>query len=155
MLRIKPKQTSFHSSLYNKIPEKHILKAILKAVDFSFINDLLADSYSKDQGRPAKEPELLCKLMVLERLYKLSDKRVIEESSLNLAHLYFLGLNPEDQLPDPSLLAKFRCHRLSEGSLDDIITEIIIQCVEKGIINGDSISVDSTHIEANTIKKTP
>ena len=34
-------QNSFHSVLYEKIPESHILKQIDKAIDFSFINDLL------------------------------------------------------------------------------------------------------------------
>lgn len=155
MLRLEPKQTSFHALLYNKIPQNHILKTIENVVDFSFINDLLADSYSKKMGRPAKEPEMMCKLLFLQHLYDLSDERVIEEASLNLAHMYFLKLNPEDTLPDKSLLAKFRCHRLSDISLDEIITEIVKQCVNEGIIESNSISIDATHVEANTIKKTP
>lgn len=155
MLRLEPKQISFHALLYNKIPENHILKTIENVVDFSFINDLLADSYSKKMGRPAKEPEMMCKLLFLQRLYNLSDERVIEEASLNLAHMYFLKLNPEDILPDKSLLAKFRCHRLSDISLDEIMSEIVKQCVTEGIIESNSISIDATHVEANTVKKTP
>ena len=68
---------------------------------------------------------------------------------------YILGVNPEDTLPDKSLLSKFRTQRLQESTLDEIITEIVRQCVEKGIIEGNSVSIDTTHIEANTIKKTP
>lgn len=45
MLRFNPKQNGFHSILYDKIPENHILKAISKSIDFSFINILLEDSY--------------------------------------------------------------------------------------------------------------
>ena len=41
----KERQNSFYSTLYEKIPESHILKQIDKAVDFSFINDLLESSY--------------------------------------------------------------------------------------------------------------
>jgi hypothetical protein len=41
MLRQMPKQYSFHSKLYNKIPEKHMLKKVLRSVGFSFINSLL------------------------------------------------------------------------------------------------------------------
>jgi len=155
MLRLKPKQLSFHALLYNKIPENHILKMIESVVDFSFINKLLENSYCREFGRPAKEPEMMCKLLFLQHLYNLSDERVIEEASLNLAYLYFLGVNPEDSLPDKSLLSKFRTQRLHESTLDEIITEIVRQCVEKGIIEGKSVSIDATHIEANTIKKTP
>jgi len=97
-------------------------------VDFSFINELLENSYCKEFGRPAKEPEMMCKLLFLQHIYNLSDERVIEEASLNLAYLYFLGVNPEDSLPDKSLLSKFRTQRLQESTLDEIITEIVRQC---------------------------
>jgi transposase len=146
---------SFHSSLYIKIPENHILKKIDSVVDFSFINELLSGSYCKEFGRPAKEPELMCKLLFLQHLYNLSDEKMIEEAELNLAYLYFLGVNPEDDLPDKSLLSKFRTHRLNEATLDEIMTEIVKQCVKQGIINSTSVSIDATHIEANTIKKPP
>jgi transposase len=131
MLRKDPKQYSFHSVLYDKIPENHTLKAISKAVDFSFINILLEDTYCKEFGRPAKEPELMCKLLFLQHLYNLSDEKIRMEASLNLAFMYFIGINPEDPLPDKSLLSKFRKHRLGEDTLDDSLTEMVRQCVEK------------------------
>ncbi|MDX9918111.1 MAG: transposase, partial [Gudongella sp.] len=154
MLQPKLKQLSFHYSLYTKIPENHILKRINSVVDFSFINELLKDKYCINFGRPAKEPELMCKLLFLQHLYNLSDERVIEEAQLNLAYLYFLGLNPEDTLPDKSLLSKFRTQRLEETTLDNIITEIVRQCVEQGIIESTSLSIDATHIQANTNRLT-
>ena len=155
MLRANQTQTNFFSVLYNRIPEDHLLKRIAAAVDFSFINDLVADSYCANFGRPAKEPELMAKLCILERLYDLSDVKVIEEANCNLAYLWFLGLNPDDPLPDPSLLAKFRTQRLKDISLDEILTEIVRQCVEKGIIKGTTLAVDTTHTQANCMKLVP
>jgi len=155
MLRIENKQLSFFSVLYDKIPEGHLLKRIEKAVDFTFINELLSNSYCKDYGRPAKEPEMMMKLLFLQYIYNFSDVKVIEEATYNMAYLWFLGLNPEDKLPDASLLAKFRTQRLKECTLDEIITEIVRQCVKKGVIKSGSVSIDTTHIEANTIKKVP
>jgi transposase len=155
MLRSQPKQPSFYATLYDKIPEEHLLKKIDVAVDFSFINKLLEDSYCKHFGRPAKEPEMMAKLLVLQYLHNLSDVRVMEEARLNLAYMWFLGLNPEDNLPDPSLLTKFRTQRLEHVMVDDIIKEVIRQCVDKGLVKGTGISVDCTHIAANTTKKVP
>lgn len=156
MLRLEPKQYSFHSVLYAKIPENHILKRIVSIIDFSFINDILKEYYCETFGRPAKEPELMCKLLFLQELYKLSDEKLIEEASYNLAYLFFLGLDPEDILPDKSLLSKFRTKRFPDDKpLDKILTNIVKQCVDKGLIKGNSVSIDATHIEANTIKKTP
>jgi IS5 family transposase len=97
----------------------------------------------------------MTKLLFLEHIYDLSDEKVIERGNFDLAFLWFLGLNPEEHLPDPSLLAKFRTQRLQEATLDDILTEIIRQCVEKGIIKGKALTVDTTHILANTTKKVP
>ncbi|WP_188397868.1 IS1182 family transposase [Sporomusa sp. GT1] len=155
MLRHVPHQLSIYSVLYDRIPNDHILKTIGAHVDFSFINDLLKDSYCKHLGRPAKEPEMLAKLLILQYLYNLSDVRVIEEAKLNLAYMWFLGLNPEDDLPEASLLTKFRRQRLKETSVDDIIQEVVRQCIEKGIIKGTGLSMDATHTHANTIKKVP
>ena len=155
MLKPTKNNPSFYSMLYDKIPEDHLLKKIDSAVDFSFINELLEDSYCKNFGRPAKEPEMMMKLLFLEYLYNLSDVRVITEATYNLAYLWFLGLNPEDTLPDPSLLAKFRTQRLKDVTLDEVLSEIVRQCVENGVIKSDSLSVDTTHIEANCTKKVP
>lgn len=155
MLRDKDNQLSFYAVLYNKIPKNHILKLISKVVDFSFITKLLEKSYNRYYGRPAKHPEMMVKLLLLQHLYNLSDEKVIEEASLNLAYLWFLGINPDEELPHPSLLAKFRRHRLEDVTLDEILVEIVRQCVEKGILEDTGISIDSTHTEANTFKATP
>ena len=155
MLKDKNNQLSIYSILYNRIPKNHILKLISKAVNFSFIAKLLEKSYNKYYGRPAKDPEMMTKLLVLQYLYNLSDEKVIEEASLNIAFMWFLGINPEEELPHPSLLSVFRVHRLQDVTLDEIIAEIVRQCVDKGIIKDTGISIDATHTEANTFKATP
>ena len=156
MLNREAKQLNFYSTLYHRIPEKHILKLINSAISFNFIYDLVKDSYCSHFGRPAKDPEMIVRILILQRLYDLSDERVMEELQVNLAYMWFIGINPDEELPDKSLLSKFRTLRLKETSLDDILTEIVRQCIEKGIISEESgISVDATHIEANTTKKVP
>lgn len=155
MLKNNLKQLSLYTILYDKIPKNHILKSINSAVDFSFINKLLESSYCKYYGRPAKEPEMMARLLILQYLYNLSDIQVIEDSRINLAYMWFIGINPDEDLPDASLLAKFRTQRLKDTSLDDIIVEVVRQCIEKGIIKGTGISVDCTHTAANTVKKVP
>lgn len=156
MLKLEAHQLNFLSILYNKIPKNHILKQINSAISLSFINDLLEDSYCSNFGRPAKEPEMMMRILILQKLYNLSDERVIEELSVNLAYMWFIGINPDDDIPHASLLSKFRTTRLKDIDLDEVICEIVKQCVEKRIIpDTTGISDDATHIEANTIRKTP
>jgi IS5 family transposase len=94
-------------------------------------------------------------MLVLQQLYNLSDEKVVLDASLNLAYMYFLGINPDDDLPHPSLLTKFRKNKL-EGNLtvDEVIAEVVRQCMGKGILEGSRISIDTTHTEANTFKCT-
>lgn len=80
MLKDKDMQLSIYSVLYSKIPENHTLKVLRDEVDFSFINEKLEKTYCKRYGRPAKEPELMLKLLVLQYLYNLSDVRVDRRS---------------------------------------------------------------------------
>jgi len=156
MLRTGPKQLSLYSLLYDNIPENHILKTINKAIDLKFVNKLLEGSYCKYYGRPAKEPEMMLRIQILKYLYNLSDEQLIQDLSVNLAYKWFAGLNPEDPLPEISLLTKFRTQRLKDLSMDDIITEIVRQCAERGLIkSSNGIVIDTTHIEANTVKKVP
>ena len=98
---------------------------------------------------------MMMKLLFLQYIYNLSDVKVIEEANCNLAFLWILGLNPEDKLPDASLLAKFRTQRMQDITLDEVLSEIVRQCVENGIIKSDALTVDTTHIEANCTKKVP
>ena len=156
LIKTTVKQSSFYNALYQMIPDNHILKQIDSAIDLSFINELLADRYCKNFGRPAKEPEMMLRIQILKYLYNLSDEQLIQDLTVNLAYKWFVGLNPEDPLPETSLLTKFRTQRLKDISMDAIITEIVRQCVERGIIkSSNGIAIDTTHIEANTIKKVP
>jgi transposase len=157
MLRIdEGKQLNIYSQLYHNIPENHILKIIESAITFEFINELLAGSYCRNFGRPAKEPVMMTKIMLLQRLYNLSDERVLDELQVNLAYMWFIGVNPGDTLPHSSLLSKFRTMRLKESSLDNILTETVRQCVKRGLISAESGTIiDAMHIEANTTKIVP
>ena len=156
MLRTGPKQLSLYSLLYDNIPENHILKTINNAIDLKFVNKLLEGSYCRHYGRPAKEPEMMLRIQILKYLYNLSDEQLVQDLNVNLAYKWFIGLNPEEPLPEISLLTKFRTQRLQDISMDSIISEIVRQCVEKGIIQSkNGIVIDTTHIEANTIKKVP
>jgi transposase len=151
----KQTQVSFHAELYNLIPQDHILRQINEVVDFSFIHELVRQSYCEYYGRPASEPELLFRLSFLQTLYNLSDERIILDTQVNLAYKWFLGLNPEDPLPDPSQLSRFRNHRLGANRVEETLKEIVRQCIEKGLVKSKSIILDATHTLASTQKQKP
>lgn len=106
---------SQYRSLYDiVVPENHFLRKVKDNIDFSFVNPMLKKQYCETFGRPAKEPEMMFKLMFLKKLNDLSDERLISQATTDMAVKYFLDLDPEDPMIDPSLMTKFRKTRITE-----------------------------------------
>lgn len=72
-----------------------------------------------------------------------------------MAHKFFLGLEPETKMIDPSLLTKFRKTRITEDILEEMLKETIQQALDKGLIKSGTIIVDSTHTNASVCEKFP
>ena len=108
---------SEYDGLYDLIVDKnHLLRKINDHIDFSFVNPMLRESYCERFGRPAKELEMMFKLEFLKKIYDLSDGALIRDVKVNMAFKYFLGMNPEDEPVDSSLLTKFRRTRIRRTS---------------------------------------
>ena len=138
-----------YQGLYEAIiPRDHILRKLKDNIDFSFVNPMLRKQYCEHFGRPAKEPEMMFKLLFLKKLYDLSDERLISSAQTDMAYKYFLGLSPEDKMIDPSLLTKFRKTRITEDILEDMLKETIQQAIQKGLVKSGTIIVYATHTEA-------
>jgi len=143
-----------YQGLYDLVvPENNLLRKIKENIDFSFANPMLRKQYCENFGRPAKEPEMMFKLMFLKRVYDLSDERLIGSAQTDMAYKYFLDLEPEAEMIDPSLLTKFRKTRITEDILEEMLRETIRQALEKGLIKSTAIIVDSTHTNANARPK--
>jgi transposase len=92
---------------------RSFLKLLDKAVDFSFVNELCRDAYTPDFGRPAYGPEMMFKIIFLQFLYDVSDRRIEEEVNFNLVLKWFIGLAIDESPPDAFSLTRFR-DRLGE-----------------------------------------
>ncbi|EPU43568.1 hypothetical protein SAG0181_09795 [Streptococcus agalactiae LDS 628] len=58
-------QVGFYS-LDELVPKDHLLRQIDEAIDFSFIYDLVKDSYCADNGRPSLDPVMLVKIPMIQ-----------------------------------------------------------------------------------------
>lgn len=121
------------------IPGNHLLRKIKENIDFSFVNPMLGKQYCENFGRPAKEPEMMFKLLFLKKLYDLSDETLISSAQTDMAYKFFLDLEPEAKMIDPSLLTKFRKTRITEDILEEMLKETIQQTLDKGLINQEPL----------------
>jgi IS5 family transposase len=149
MLKPRSSQLSFYGDhIYDRIiPEEHFLKLLEEAIDFSFVNDLCRDAYKPDVGRPAYEPQMMFKMLFLQFLYDISDRRIEEEVNFNLVLKWFVGLAIDESPPDATSLTRFR-DRLGEKRFTNIFNQIVSLSREKGLISDRLSIVDSTHVKA-------
>jgi IS5 family transposase len=149
MLRPESVQTSFYGNhIYDRvIPEDHFLRLLDKAVDFSFVDELCRDVYNPDFGRPAYGPEMMFKIIFLQFLYNVSDRRIEEEVNFNLVLKWFTRLAIDESPPDASSLTRFR-DRLGEERFARIFNQIVEIARGKGLISDRLSIVDSTDVKA-------
>ncbi len=136
------------------VPEKHLLRKVGGAVDFSFIRDRVKHLYCEDNGRPALDPVVLFKLLLLGYLYGVrSERQLMREVEVNVAYRWFLGMKLRDKVPDASTLSQNRRRRFSESTIyQEIFDEIVELAVKKGLASGTVLYTDSTHLKANANK---
>ena len=69
------------------VPENHLLRVIGKAIDWTFIYDLVEDRYSPDFGRSSMDQVMLIKIPFIQYLYGIrSMRQTIREIEVNVAY---------------------------------------------------------------------
>ena len=138
---------SDHRSLYDiLIPADSKFRQLNELIDFSLIRNELVKNYSKDIGRKAVDPIILLKYLLLKTMNPASDRDLVARSYTDMSYKYFLGLNPEDDVIDPSLLTVFRRQRMKDIDLMDLLIRSTIDKAKAlGLLSSKKIIVDSTH----------
>ena len=129
------------------IPRDNIFRRMNEEIDFSFVRRELRDKYSAGMGRSAEDPVRMFKYLMLKAMHPASDVDLVKRAYTDMSYKFFLGLNPEDEVIDPSLLSKFRRQRLQDMDLLSLlISKSVAMAIEKGIVKRRSdIIVDATH----------
>jgi transposase len=140
--------------LEDQVPENHLLRLIDQHISFEFVRQQLRDSYS-ETGRPSIDPELLLRILLIGYLYGItSERKLVEELRMHLAWRWFTGLGFDQEIPHHSTFSKNRHGRFQESKVfEQLFEQIVRQCVEVGLVQGQHLSVDGSFVEANTAKE--
>jgi transposase, IS5 family len=149
-------QSSFQNSIFGDYAFKsiidrnqnHLLVRLNKAIDLSFIEEVVSDCYCHDNGRRAYHPVMMFKILFLQTLYDESDEDIIEAVDTNILFRHFVGLSLEDEVPDRTLLGKFRA-RLGQDRFEGIFNRIVRLAVEVGMVDNRLRLIDTTAIKAD------
>ena len=132
------------------IPDTHLLRRIKNCVNFDFIYEKAAPYYSP-VGRKSIDPVVLIKMLLIGYLYGIkSERRLEEEVSLNLAYRWFCGIDLMHKVPDHSTFSQNRRRRFQEaGIFREIFNEIVLKCIEFGIVSGETGVADGSFLPSN------
>lgn len=145
---------SFQSSMFGSFASEkilarhhdHLLMRMLRTIDFSFIQPLVEDCYS-ELGRKAYDPVCLVKLLILQTLYDLSEREVVEHADTNILFRCFLERSLDDDIPHWTLLGKFK-ERLGEHRFANLFNQVVVLAKDAGLLDEKLRIIDSTAVVA-------
>jgi len=142
-------------SMEDMVPKDHLLRDLDKAINFSFIYDLVVDKYSEDQGRPSIDPVMLINIPLIQYLYGIKSMRqTIKEIEVNVAYRWFLGLDMMDTVPHFSTFGKNYTRRFKDTTLfEQIFSRVLEECFRWDFVDPSVAFVDATHIKACANKR--
>jgi transposase, IS5 family len=116
-------------------------------LDWSSIEFELKKYYSKGvsvAGRPSYSGLLLFKMSLLQTWYGLSDYEVEERTNDSLSFMKFVGLRLEDDVPDNTVLSRFRTALTKQGAYEALLQNINEQLEAKGILLKKGAIIDAS-----------
>jgi transposase len=137
------------------VPQDHLLRIIDKAIDWTFIYDLVSDKYSQENGRPSMDPVTLIKIPFIQYLYGIrSMRQTCKEIEVNVAYRWFLGLDMTDKVPHFSTFGKNYTRRFKDTDLfEQIFSHILMECYKFKLVDPSEVFVDATHVKARANNK--
>ena len=132
------------------VPQNHMLRLIDKAIDWSFIYDLIEEKYYPNNGRPSIDPVMLIKIPFIQYLYGINSmQQTMKEIEVNVAYRWFLGLDMMDSVPHFSTFGKNYTRRFKDTDLfEQIFFRILEEYMKYKLVDTEQIFVDATHVKA-------
>src|SRR4030042_6378268 len=108
-------QSGFSNSLFGKYAYEPVIKRnsqnalirLAQIINWSELEDMLAVC-SSHLGQHAINPVIMVKILILQKLYNLSERAVMENLDFHIGYRYFVGLGMDDAIPHWTELGKFK-----------------------------------------------
>jgi transposase len=142
---------SYSVQLDKRVRPDHPLRQIAALIDFSFARAQTARFYGQN-GNVSIDPAVILKLMFLLFYDNVaSERELMGMVAERLDYLWFLGYGLDDEVPNHSVLSKARA-RWGKEVFETFFVRVVRQCVEKGLVDGKKIHIDSSLIDADASK---
>src|SRR5882724_2171787 len=133
-----------------RVPSDHPLRPIRAMVDtiLTELSPEFAKLYSP-VGRPSIPPEKLLRALLLQVLYSTRSERLLmEQLDYNLLFRWFVGLNMDDAVWDPTVFSKNRDRLLDSDIAALFFQAVLAEAKARDVVSDEHFTVDGTLLEA-------
>lgn len=128
------------------------LERLNETIDWQLFRPVLNKIFKKEAkgpgGRPPFDYVLMFKILVLQKLYHISDAQAQYQINDRLSFMRFLGLTLYDTVPDEKTIWHFREQLVISKKMDTLYYRFIRALEEKGIITYTGSIIDATFVDA-------
>jgi transposase len=120
-----------------------MVEEVLRALSPQF------DRMYASEGRPSIAPEKLLRAQLLQMLYSIRSERLLmEEIDYSMLFRWFVGLNLDEEVWDPTVFTKNRDRLLEAEVAKRFLAQVVEQARVKGLTSDEHFTVDGTLLEA-------
>ena len=117
------------------------------ALDWNKIDKAISKFYNKGfsvDGRPSYSGLVLFKICLLQYWYNLSDYEVEAQCNDSISFSNFIGIKLEDNVPDHSVVSRFRSELTAKGGWEILFKEVNEQLEARHIVVKTGLIVDAS-----------
>ena len=127
------------------------LEKLNKYIKWEGLRDFITEAIKKEPkglgGRPPFDYVMMFKILILQKLYNMSDDKTEFVIKDRLSFQRFLGLQLCDTVPDSKTIWNFREELKEANILESIFERFVEQLEEKGIVTHSGSIVDATFVD--------
>lgn len=127
------------------------LERLSKVIDFEIFRDELEEGLYKERfttvGAKPYDYVLMFKVLVLQRMYHLSDEQTVYQIRDRLSFRDFLGLASGDRVPDARTIWVFRKELTEKGLFDALFDKFNQHLRDNNLIMNEGIIIDGSFVE--------
>jgi len=127
------------------------LEKLNKVIDWESFRYSLSTIFKKEAkgpgGRPPYDYVLMFKVLILQRLYGISDAQAEYQIKDRLSFMRFLGLSLCDSIPDEKTIWLFRERLVQAKAIDTLFYRFTRKLEDKGLITREGSIVDASFVD--------
>lgn len=129
-----------------------------KHINWEIFRPLIKKAFSRKAkgpgGRPPFDYVLMFKILILQRMYNLSDHKIQFQIMDRLSFMRFLEISLDDNIPDAKTIWHFRERLINTGRVDLLFNRFYKELKEMNVALNEGSIVDATFIDVPVQRNT-